>query len=286
MHIALLKNNTNSLCLEAYAKTIEFLSQYPLTLTSIEEEDEISPDQTKQFDVVIAFGGDGSLLHAVHRLGNPAPPLVGVNVGSLGFLAEIALSELQAALRAIVQKEYTLQELLILALEDEQGGHHFAVNEIALHRETIHNLVDLTVKVDGELFNTFSSDGLILSTPSGSTAYSLSAGGPIVAPSLDAVIITPICPHTISNRPVVLLPRSSIEISLSRGAPTVGIAVDGIHASPLSLDKSCHITISPHRFKLLSFTSYKYFQTLRQKLGWVGSLKNSPRAHIKEDKCF
>jgi NAD+ kinase len=228
-------------------------------------------------DLAITFGGDGALLHAVHRLGINHPPLVGVNVGSLGFLAEISPEYLEESLQLICLGNYSLTEQIMLELKDEKGPAKFAVNEIAFHRECVHNLIDLNVMVDGKLFNTFSSDGLIVATPAGSTAYSLAAGGPIVAPNLNAIIITPICPHTISNRPVVLSPTSLIEVTLSRGAEAIGIAVDGINGEKLYLNQTRSITISPHRFKLISLPYYNYFQALREKLGWSGSLKK--RSH-------
>lgn len=275
MHIALLENRYNSECIRAYNKTIEILKTQEVTVSLIGEQDTITPQFIKTLDLAIAFGGDGSLLHAVHRLGRDHPPLVGVNLGSLGFLAEIALESLETDLRLLCQKKFTPLELMMIEMEGSDGKIHFAVNEIAFHRECVHNLIDLTIMVDGKLFNTFSSDGLILATPGGSTAYSLAAGGPIVSPEVNALIITPICPHTISNRPVVISPPSSIEVTLCRGAEAIGIAFDGINGEKLKLHEKRTITISPHRFKLISLPSYNYFQTLRQKLAWTGSLKKS-----------
>lgn len=273
MHIALFENRSSDDCKRACSRTREILSQQKVNLTIIKEEDSLSEQLVKTFDLAMSFGGDGSLLHAVHRLGREHPPLVGVNLGSLGFLAEISVDSLEESLLALCKRQFSLQELIMIEYTGEQGITHFAVNEIAFHRESTHSLIDLTVKVDGKLFNTFSSDGLLIATPAGSTAYSLAAGGPIVSPHLNALLITPICPHTISNRPVVLSPPSIIEVKLSRGAEMAGIAVDGMSGGKLMLHSTCTITISPHRFKLVSFPAYNYFQALRQKLGWTGSLK-------------
>jgi len=229
----------------------------------------------QRLDLAITFGGDGSLLHAVHRLGLKHPPLVGVNLGSLGFLAEIRMDCLEESLLSLCRQQFSLLERIIIEYTGQNGKSHFAVNEIAFHRECAHNIIDLRVLVDGKLFNTFSSDGLIVATPVGSTAYSLAAGGPIVDPNTNALIITPICPHTISNRPVVLAPPSLIEVTLSRGSEAIGIAVDGMNGEKLILNETCSLTISHHRFKLVSFPSYDYFQALRHKLGWTGSLKKT-----------
>lgn len=274
MKIALFENTRNSMCKNAFDKAYDYLKKQDVTLSLFREQEPIPEEVVPTLDLAITFGGDGALLHAVHRLGIQHPPLVGVNVGSLGFLAEIHIDYLEKALHDLCQKNFSLLELLIIERKDTNGApHHFAVNEIVFHRECVHNLVDLSITVDGQFFNCFSSDGLILATPGGSTAYSLAAGGPIVSPTLDALIITPICPHTISNKPVVLSPPARIDITLTRGADSVGIAIDGMHGGKLLLNQTSTITISPHRFKLVAFPSYNYFQALRQKLGWTGSLK-------------
>lgn len=273
MHIALVQNPKSSACHEAFQRAKSYLSSKNVRVTCIAEKEHVDQKQIQSFDLAISFGGDGAFLHALHLLGEAPPPIVGVNLGSLGFLAEIQSSTLEQSLQEICDGKCTIADRMMLEIKDALNQRYFAVNEVAFHRETTSNLVDLTVTVDKELFNTFSSDGLIIATPSGSTAYSLSAGGPIVSPNLDAVLITPICPHTITNRPVVICPHASIDVSLSRGAPFVGVAIDGIHAGSLLLNDQWSITLSPHRFKFLTFDSYNYFQTLREKLGWSGSLR-------------
>lgn len=275
MHIALFKNSKSLSCIETCERAHRFLNAKGITTTLLEEKTPITSSEVEAFDLALSFGGDGALLHALHRLGHRPPTMVGVNLGSLGFLAEIQEATLEQSLQDICQGDFTVSERMILTLYDHSKNSFFAVNEIAFHREASSNLIDLTLRVDTDLVNTFSADGLIVSTPSGSTAYSLSAGGPIVAPALDAVILTPICPHTISNRPIVLCPHSSIEVSLTRGAEKVGVAVDGMDAGSLYLGNTWTISLSPHRFKLLSFPSYNYFDTLRQKLGWTGTLRKN-----------
>lgn len=273
MRIALFQNNKNVACLDAFHRTKTHLVTKDVDVVSIEPDEELSLKQINSFDVAISFGGDGAFLHVLHRLGKTPPPMVGVNLGSLGFLAEIQILTLEQSLDEICTGTCNISERIMLECQDSKKHSYLAVNEIAFHRESTSNLIDIEVRVDKEYVNTFSSDGLIIATPCGSTAYSLSAGGPIVCPTLQAVVLTPICPHTISNRPIVLCPHSSIEVSLTRGAERAGVAVDGLHAGTLDFNKKWTVTLSAHRFKMLTFSSFNYFQTLRHKLGWSGSLR-------------
>ncbi len=225
-------------------------------------------------DFVVSIGGDGSILHLVHRIGIPHPPLIGVNLGSLGFLADIPVHDIFGEFDAICRGAYHISERLVIEGSISSTFNNFAVNEIAVHRSDHPNLVDLTIHVDGQFVNTFSADGMIISTPSGSTAYSLAAGGPIVAPSLAALILTPICPHTISNRPIVLMPKESVTIELWHGAPRVDVAFDGQPPEHLLLDQTLEIRVSDNTFKLVTMAASDFFTTLRTKLGWTGSLRN------------
>jgi NAD+ kinase len=151
----------------------------------------------------------------------------------------------------------------------------FAVNEIVIHRAHNPSLIDLSIHVDGTYLNTFSADGIIVATPSGSTAYSLAAGGPILTPEIDAFVITPICPHTISNRPLVLMPKEKIEVQyLSPYAP-VEITYDGFSRFTMQTDEVFTIFKSKKKYKLVSLKRNDYFSTLRSKLAWSGQLRFS-----------
>ena len=153
------------------------------------------------------------------------------------------------------------------------GKRNFAVNDMVVHRGNNPSLVDLAIHVDGNYFNTFSADGVIVSTPNGSTAYSLAAGGPILTPDINALVITPICAHTISNRPIVLMPKKRIEIEyLSPNAP-VDIIYDGLSGQTLSTGEVFTITPSERTFKMVSLLRTDYFSTLRTKLGWTGQVR-------------
>lgn len=224
-------------------------------------------------DFVVSIGGDGSILHLVHRIGIPHPPLIGVNLGTLGFLADVALQDLMESFSAIYHKSYKVSDRLVLDGFFHDKFTNFALNEVTIHRGNHPHIVDIAMHVDGSFVNTFSADGLLVATPSGSTAYSLSAGGPIVTPETKAVVVTPICPHTITNRPIVLLPKQSISIELFHGADAVDVIFDGLPPVKLSLGEKIDLKINPEPFRLVTLSTTDYYATLRTKLGWSGSLR-------------
>ena len=224
-------------------------------------------------DFVVCVGGDGSILNLVHRIGVPLPPIIGINLGSLGFLADIPAHDISGGLEAIHKGAYHVFDRLVIEGGVQHSFHHFAVNEIAVHRGAEPHLVDLAIHVDGTFVNTFSADGVILSTPTGSTAYSLAAGGPIMTPTLPALILTPICPHTISNKPIVFMPKESLSIELWHGAKSVDVAFDGQPTERLGLGETLKVSVSASTFKLVTLSTSDFFTTLRTKLGWAGSLR-------------
>jgi NAD+ kinase len=224
-------------------------------------------------DFVVSIGGDGSILNLVHHIGIPHAPIVGVNLGSLGFLADIPAHDIFGGFEAIHKGAYHVSDRLVIEGGVTKSFHHFAVNEIAVHRGAEPHLVDLAIHVDGQFVNAFSADGVIVSTPSGSTAYSLAAGGPIVTPSLPALILTPICPHTISNKPIVFMPKESLSVELLHGARSVDVAFDGQPTERLEHGKALKICVSASTFRLVTLSTSDFFTTLRTKLNWTGSLR-------------
>lgn len=235
----------------------------------------LSSEKPSAIDFMISMGGDGSILRLLHRHPQIHAPVIGVNLGSLGFLADIPQSNIFPSLEGIFSGASTanIQDRIIMEGHTEKGKSCFAVNEMVIHRGKNPCLIDLAIYVDGSYLNTFSADGIIISTPSGSTAYSLAAGGPILTPELEAFVITPICPHTISNRPIVLMPKSEIKIQYLNEYSPVEIIYDGICDMEMSTKETFSITPASRRFKLVSLTSIDYFSTLRTKLGWTGTLK-------------
>jgi len=226
-----------------------------------------------KLDFAISIGGDGTILHFFHETPQCSCPIIGINLGSLGFLAHIMPSEAFSALDEILRGHYEVEERLMVEARTPAGKICSAVNEIAVHRSSNPRLVDLSIHVDGRYLNTFSCDGIIIASPSGSTAYSLAAGGPLMTPELHALVMTPICPHTTSNAPLVLMPKKEIHIQyLSPQAPCEIIS-DGLVIGTLETGQKLVVRPSKRRFRLLRLPSHDYFSTLRSKLNWTGSLK-------------
>ena len=233
------------------------------TLSSVPKE---------KIDFIISMGGDGTILRLVHSYPELDIPIIGINLGSLGFLAHIPVAEIYPSLQEIIDGNCTVQERMMMQAVTGKNEACFAVNEIVVHRGKNPCLINLAIHINGSYVNTFSADGVIVSTPSGSTAYSLAAGGPILTPDLQAFVITPICPHTISNRPIVLLPKDEIQIQYLSEYEPVDIIYDGISTFTMSTGDVLHIQAAERTFKLVNLASHNYFSTLRSKLGWTGSL--------------
>jgi len=231
----------------------------------------LSSQSIEAIDFALSIGGDGTILRLVHNYPNLTAPILGINYGSLGFMADVPVQDTFSALDKLLSGKFSIQNRLVIEGESQS----FAVNDIVLHRASNPSLVELAVSVDGSYLNTFSADGLIISTPSGSTAYSMAAGGPILAPDLKALVITPICPHTISNRPIVFMPQQSIEITYKSDLTPVEVTYDGFNRYKLHYGKTLRIDVSNRYFRLVHLDDHDYFLTLRTKLGWTGKLKNS-----------
>lgn len=221
---------------------------------------------------LISLGGDGTLLRVIHRHPELNAPIIGINLGGLGFMADIPLEEVSSSINALLDGKFVSQERLIIEGRIYDSG-SFAINDVVVHRGKNPNLIELLIRIDGVYLNTFSADGLIISTPNGSTAYSLAAGGPILTPDLNAIVITPICPHTISNRPIVIKADKEIQIELVSEHESVDVNYDGIAQQSLSRGETLRIKPSRNIFRLINLNMHDYFSTLRTKLGWSGKLK-------------
>ena len=282
MIIALFPNESKNQSLKIATDIRRFLQSKGVYVVAADHQAEeiganlLSHVDADQIDFRISLGGDGTILRHVHRYPHIQAPLLGINLGSLGFLADIPLDEIYPSLEDLLNGHYTIQSRMMMEgrLSDDQQN--FAVNEVVVHRAQNSCLVDLAIYVDGIYLNTFSADGIIISTPSGSTAYSLAAGGPILTPELDAFVLTPICPHTISNRPIVLLPKKEIQIKYLSHYSPVEVSCDGISSFNLETNQTLVIRQLTRRFQLVNLVRHDYFNTLREKLGWQGKLKNSP----------
>lgn len=257
----------------------EFLSGHGVTVVA---EDDIASEigaialsqvNLAEIEFLLSMGGDGTILRLVHKYEQLNAAVLGINVGHLGFMADVPISEIYPSLQDLISGAYHIEERVVIQGETLQKETCFAVNDIVVHRGTNPSLVEVAIHVGGVYLNTFEADGLVIATPNGSTAYSLAAGGPIISPSIEAVVITPICPHTISNRPIVLPADQNIQIQYLSDYDPVEIRADGISRYHLRTGEVFHITRSPKRFRLVNLTRRDYFSTLRTKLNWVGKLR-------------
>jgi len=259
---------------------VEYLSSRNVTVVSEDEDSKeigaepLSEYKKKKIDYIISLGGDGTILRLIHKYPDIDAPILGINLGGLGFLADIPETEIYPSIQDLLNKKYTIQERLIMQGNSTHGECCLSVNEIAFHRARNPTLVDLAIHVDGTYLNTFSADGIIIATPTGSTAYSLAAGGPILTPELSAVVLTPISPHTISNRPVILMPKKEIQVQYISNLDPIEVACDGISSYHMSNGEVFRISIAKRKFRLINLPHHDYFTTLRNKLGWSGKLKS------------
>lgn len=233
----------------------------------------LSSVKPNEIDYLISLGGDGTILRILHRHPELTAPMVGINLGGLGFMADIPVQDIFLSLKDILEGRSSVQSRTVLEGRTIQGSSCFAVNEIAFHRAQNPSLIELSIKIGDYYLNTFSADGLIISTANGSTAYSLAAGGPILVPSLDAFVITPICPHTISNRPIVVGADKTIQVEyISEYAP-IEVTYDGFPTHTVATGQSISINQSSRMFRMVSLDRHDFYSTLRTKLGWTGKLK-------------
>ncbi len=265
MKIALVVNTKKKQAEELATVVTSFLEKRNVSVVSADRDD---------VEYVISLGGDGSILSLIHTYPNLTAPILGINIGTLGFLADITPSQIAQSLENLLSGNFSVEERLMLEGKTPGKSSCYAVNELVVHRGQNNNLVDLKLTVNGKYFNTFSADGVIISTPSGSTAYSLSAGGPIVDPELKAIVITPICPHALSNRPVVLSEPKTIEVEYISDYLPVDVTFDGTVRFPLSAHQKVIIGPAKRPFRLVTMPTFDYFATLRSKLNWTGSLRN------------
>lgn len=229
-------------------------------------------------DFYLVLGGDGSVLRAVHSVGGSRVPLVNINIGSLGYLTCAGLDELDAVLRHLVDETYIISDRRMLKAEAfNQTGEPlvppaYALNEAVVSRPDAGRTAGLDLCVDGEDVTAFFCDGLIVATPTGSTAYSLSAGGPIVMPEAHVLIINTICPHTLSSRPLVLPGKSEIVLRVSRAYSPLNFSIDGQLGTTLSVGDTVRISDAKRKVRLVMLPDRSPFETLRRKLNWSGTL--------------
>ena len=230
--------------------------------------DTLSPD----IDMVIVAGGDGTLLSVARTAGPRGVPLLGVNFGSLGFLTELQPEELFSGLERVVRGDYVIEERQTLRVRYHRGrkthAEYALLNDVVITKSALARMIELAVCVDNEEVATYTSDGLIIATPTGSTAYNLSAGGPILDPRMRAFVIAPICPHTMTCRPLVVPETVRIQVTLRDTLEEVYLTLDGQVGFPMSREDSVVVDTHPSPVRLVRAAGRSFFEILRRKLRW------------------
>ncbi len=225
-----------------------------------------------QADLLIVLGGDGTLLAAARTLGEHSVPILPVNLGGLGFLTSVTLEELYPILEQVLEGRNRISERVLLQAEVLRGGkaveRHRALNDAVLNKGALARMIDLELNIDGDYVCSYKADGLIVSTPTGSTAYSLAAGGPIIYPAVEAFVITPICPHTLTHRPLVIPNNSRIEVSFLAGEETVFLTLDGQVGVELKHGDRLGVTRASNKLRLVRPARKTYFEILHNRLKW------------------
>lgn len=223
-------------------------------------------------DLIVVLGGDGTLLSVVRHIGERDVPILGVNLGALGFLTATTLEALYPTLEAVLRGEYTAEDRMVLAATLSRSGtamaDYLALNDVVVAKGALGRPIDLEVSVDDQMVTAYRADGLIIATPTGSTAYNLSAAGPILFATMDAIVLTPICSHALTDRPIVLPATATLEVGLVTDSRDVGLSLDGQPGLPVTAKDRVRVRRAASRIRLIRDPNRSYFQVLRAKLKW------------------
>lgn len=248
----------------------KFREKFNVKDISIFSSFDIEKQNLKDIDLLVVLGGDGTLLGIARSLNESFnAPILGINIGNLGFLSSVDISEIDTALRKLEEGKYKIADRMMLNCKvesDEAKEELKALNDVVLARGTLSRMVKFTIFVDDKIYSTFKGDGLIIATPTGSTAYSFSAGGPFIYPDLELITITPICPHTKSMQTIVLKGDSIIKIYADHEEEKTYLTVDGQKAIKINHETSVSISKNKKSVRLLLFDDYDYFKVLRNKI--------------------
>ena len=252
------------------------LREYPGFPENWDSDEQPENVYGEPIDFALSVGGDGTFLTSSAVIGDKNIPILGVNVGHLGFLADVQSQNLDDILQKLVAGEYTIEQrsLLKVSVLDKEGSFRNdlvmapnALNEVAILKQGLTNMLSIETRVNGELLHTYHSDGLVISTPTGSTAYNLSIGGPLVVPQNRAIILTPIAPHSLTVKPIVVPDDWTFDIRVSSRYDTYMVSVDG-RSQSLSTDMSLHIERAPYTVKVVQIGDNSFLKSLRTKLNW------------------
>ena len=221
---------------------------------------------------IVVLGGDGTLLSVARHYASLEIPILGVNVGGLGFLTEISLDELYPSMEQVLEGRYAVEERMMLTArllrQGQVSWEKHLLNDAVINKGALARIVELATWIDGEYLTTYRADGLIVSTPTGSTAYTLSAGGPIVYPTLRHIILIPICPFTLSNRPIILPDTVTVAVTFEEEVHDAYLSLDGQEGQALQREDRVELSVAPQNLKLILSPHRSYFEILRTKLGW------------------
>jgi len=222
-------------------------------------------------DFALVLGGDGTLLSAARAVSHQGVPILAVNLGSLGFLTEVPLGEMFSTLEAVESGSCPVEQRAVLDCTafrgSEQLAHHFALNDVVVNKSAISRLVDFDLLIDGAFVFNYKADGVIIATPTGSTAYSLAAGGPVMMPSVQSFVVTPVCPHALTHRPLVVPDKAQIELRVETGAEEAFLSIDGQVGVPVRQGDRVLCHRAEHTVKLMRVRR-TFFDVLRNKLKW------------------
>lgn len=226
----------------------------------------------KDLDLLIVLGGDGTLISVARMMHGRGVPILGVNMGSLGFLTEVTMDEIYPTLESVLVGKIDFEERILLSVTVLKKGEvresHTVLNDVVFNKGVLSRLVDLKVSINGQYVSSYRGDGLIIATPTGSTAYSMAAGGPILYPTIDALIICPICPFSFANRPIVIPGNREIEVRLEVEHKDFYVTLDGQVGFEMAFDDAIHIRRADSRLKLIHLPEKNYYEVLRKKLKW------------------
>lgn len=232
----------------------------------------------KESDVVFSIGGDGTLLQTAYESREFSPPILGVNFGKLGFLAEFDFNKIQEFIGNLSEGKYSIEERMTLSAvcESQDNEELFAINDVVIDKGKWPKMIDLTLKIGDEYVSTFSADGVIIATPTGSTGYSLSVGGPIINPLAEAIAISPLSPHILTMRPLIISHKQTITIEVNSLYQSVQINCDGQRVHDFIPPVKVVIKRNPNPIRLVHSLNFSYYKTLRNKLLWGLDLRNEP----------
>ena len=286
MNVGIFANINKSAVIETIQPFLSWLSERDLnTVISQRLANLIHPEDNhiriveketlpQHCDILIAMGGDGTMLAAARLMGKLEKPILGVNLGGLGFLAEVTVDDLYLRIQDILDGRYKIEKRMVLQARisnDPENHTYYALNDVVLDRGGSPRVISIDVSIDKQFFTQFNSDGVIIATPTGSTAYSLSAWGPIVTPSLESIILTPLCPHSLTERPTVIPPQSCISLQAHTPDIEAFLNIDGQIRVQIKGGASVMVQKGDFYIHLITFEGHTFFDILRKKLQW-GSL--------------